>query len=71
MRWRVQLGINSDYQLGINSFIMLIINLIIHEENTKEITTMSVVLYGIKIMFIYINFSFHFLDLRQRSFKKN
>ena len=38
-------------------------SLIIHEEKTKEITTVSVVLYVIKIMFIYINFSFDFLGL--------
>ena len=42
-------------------------NPIIHEENTKEITTVSVVLYVIKIMLIYINFSFDFLGLRRIS----
>jgi hypothetical protein len=33
------------------------------EEETKEITAVSMVLYVIKIMFIYINFSFDFLGL--------
>jgi hypothetical protein len=34
-----------------------------HEENTKEIFAISVVLYVIKIVFIYKNFSFDFLGL--------
>jgi hypothetical protein len=32
----------------------------IHEEKTKEITAVPVASYVIKIMFIYINFSFDF-----------
>ncbi len=35
----------------------------IHEENTKKITAVSVVLYVINFMLIYINFSFDFLGL--------
>jgi RNAse (barnase) inhibitor barstar len=38
----------------------------IHEEKTKEITAVWVVLYK-KIMLIYINFSFDFLGLRRIS----
>jgi hypothetical protein len=41
-------------------------SMIMHEEKTKEVTTKSVVLYVIKIiyinMFIYINFSFDFAN---------
>ena len=43
--------------------------LIIHEENTKEITAVSVVLYVIKVMFIYIDCSFDFLGLDSVHFK--
>jgi hypothetical protein len=46
-------------------------SLIIHvEEKTEEITTVSVVLYVIKIMFIYIHFSFHFFRLNNVYFLK-
>ena len=34
-------------------------SLLIHEEKTKEITTVSVVLYVINMMIIYINMSLH------------
>jgi hypothetical protein len=37
--------------------------LIIDEEKTKEITTVSVILYVIKIVLIYINFTFDFHGL--------
>jgi hypothetical protein len=48
-----------------NSFI------IIHEEKTKEITTVSVVLYVINNHVIYTNFGFDFLDLYNDVYFKN
>jgi hypothetical protein len=42
-------------------------SLIIHEEETKKIAAMSVILYVIKNQVKYINFSFDFLCLRRIS----
>ena len=48
-------------------FAILKNSLIIHKEKTKEITSMSVVLYLIKN---HVNFSFDFLDLDNVYFQK-
>jgi hypothetical protein len=48
---------------------MLKNSLIIQEQNTKKNHKRVVVLYVIKIMLIYINFSFDFLGLDKVYFK--
>ncbi len=42
-----------------------------HEENTKKITAVSVVLYVIKFHVTYINFSFDFLGLDNVDFEND
>ena len=60
----------TTFKLFLKSIDMFLKNsLIIQEENTKKNHKRVVSLYVIKIMLIYINFSFDFLGLDKVYFK--